>query len=182
MIIFKNKTTLLLFATLILVWLIGFFVAAFSPENVLGTHPFLSNYVDLINVFLPVSRYASKSHFPQIALLYNAIILPFFPLYLALSWRYWLAQTKGGLAIRLQKDIKQFSFGDYCFLLLLVIPFFSLLGLAGLFVWSGGDTRMSSLASSRLQLRLIGICIPLFTGCLFAGAALSIKKLIFGKI
>jgi hypothetical protein len=182
MIVFKNKTTLSLFTIIILVWLIGFFVAVFSPENVLSTYPFLSNYVDLINVFLTVKRYSSKSHFPQIALLYNAIILPFFPLYLALGWRYWLAQTKGGLAIRLQKDIKQFSFGDYCFLLFFAIPLLSMVGWAALFIWNGSDTRMASIGSSRFQLGLIGIFIPLLSALLFAGAVLSIKKIIFRKI
>lgn len=164
------------------VWLLGLLIATRAPNDVLDTYPLLKGYVELMNNFVPVYQYSSKSHFPQVAQLYSAFTYPFYPLYLSLGWMYWRRQTKGGLAIRLQKNIDEFTFGDYCFLLFFAIPFFCILGWVFLFIWNGSDTRMASLGSSKLQLGLIGIFIPMVSAYFFVGAALAIKKIIFKKI
>jgi len=164
------------------VWLLGLLIATRAPNDVLDTYPLLKGYVDLMNNFVPVYLYSSKSHFPQVAQLYNAVILPFYPLYLALGWMYWRRQTRGGLAVRLQKNIEEFTFGDYCFLLFFAIPFLSIIGWVLLFIFNGSDTRTASLGSSKLQLGLIGIFVPMVSAYFFVGAALAIKKIIFKKI
>ena len=168
--------------SLIGIWVIGLCIATISSRDVLEVNSILKKFVELLSNILPTVKYSTGSSFPQVAMLYWTFITIFYPFYLLCGWKFWCAQTKGGLGVRLQKDINEFKFGDYCFLILFAIPFFSIFAFTGVFLFTGADSRLFSTGTTRLHLGLIGMFIPLFASCCIAGVMASVKKIIFGKI
>lgn len=175
---FWTRTTLKWSVWVFLLWLIGLLVGWFVPIDILDRSSLAKTYVEIVSLVFPIQQYALKSHYPQVAQLYNAIIWMAFPWLFALQWQY-LKTRKRGLLI---KPANELRIRDRLFLLGFVSPFFLFWGCAALFLWNGNDTRLTAFASSRIQLGLLGLAIPWAAAMFMCWSIASIKKAILGKL
>lgn len=162
----------------LLIWLVGLLVTLLSPADIINSSSIAKTYVDLIKIVLPINEYSKRSTFPQVTILYNAIIWILWPILFLLCWRF-LTNRKTGLLSISKENI---GFGHHIFLVFVSGPIFVLLGLAAFTFWHGGDTRNFAFGSSRVELGLYGIIVPMSSAlCLALGIA-SFKKSLTGKL
>lgn len=159
-------------------WLIGCLTTLWAGTDVLDTNWLARSYVNVIETIFPmIHNYGKKSSFPQIAILYHAILFPAMPFVCRQTWIY-LKTRKTGLLIKPRKELR---FREYL-ILIFTIPFFSILGYAAFFLYTGEDARLFSFGSSRYSLAFWGF-IVIWGGCFFITTSfLSIKKIITGNI
>lgn len=175
---FWTRTTLKWTLWVCCLWLIGLLVAWFAPIDVVERFSLANAYVKTISLVFPIQQYAQKSHYPQVAQLYNAIVWVAFPWLFALQWQY-LKTRKRGLLIKPDAELR---IRDRLFLVGFAAPFCAGLAYVALFHWIGNDTRLVSFASSRIQLGLLGLAIPWGAAIFSCWAIASIKKSILGKL
>lgn len=161
----------------LVIWLIGLLVAWYAPQDVLARNAIAKIYTDIIGLIFPLARYSSRSAFPQVSMLYNAIVWPLLPVLILLCWRFFVSRKSGLLA----KKKSEMKIRHYLFLLFVSAPLFVFLGLVALFFWHGGDTRNVEFGSSRIDLGWYGVLGPMSAAlCLVLGVA-SFKKALTGK-
>jgi hypothetical protein len=153
-------------------------VALLSPEDVLDRSVLAGLLAKGISAVLPVYQYASKSHFGQMAILYNAVVWCSFPFLVRLFWLYLQTRPTGLLT----RDKEMLRWFEYLILVFLAIPISVLMVYAFVFMWNGLDTRLVPFASSRLALGVFGICIPGGGAFFLTVAAGCIKRIFVGKI
>lgn len=160
------------------IWLLGLLVAWHAPLDVLDTYTIARSYTNIIGYVFPLDVYSSKSNYPQVSTLYNSIAWPLLPVLFVLSWRNILT-WRGGV---FSKDKSKLSISDHIILTFLAGPFFLVVGIFLLVAFHGGDTRNASFGSSRMDLALWGLTIPIGVAFFIAVGIASFKKSFLGKL
>ena len=162
---------------LAVLWLAGGLVALFVPEDVLDM-AVIRSYLSLVLPFAnPKGLMASRSDFPQVTLVYNAVVVWSLPAWVAVWWKWMNGQVgrdESGILFR-----RRLSLGNRLGLVVL-LPLWMGLAYAGLTLNHGGDARLFAFGTSRVQLALFGMASPLAGATALVLAAFTVKRL-FGR-
>ncbi len=157
------------------IWLLGFLIANYAPEDVLTRSAVARGYVDLVvECWSRMAQYAQKSKFPQVALLYNAVVWLSLPMQVVLVWRY-LKTRQTGLLVKPRLKVTEY------FVLMVACLFYAAIGVVFLFFWNGSDVRTVNFASSRQSLGIFGMGIPFGVAASLTPVVASAKKMLTGK-
>lgn len=149
------KKILLRYWTLYLI-AIGFFIAIFSPENILDQFPALQNMTHpMKSIFPPIAGYSKRSQFPQVSEFYFAYMWLLSPFYFWVSLK--LIRNDKGL-----KNWKPKNLGDKLKNIFTGVLLASSLSFFVLFINPGYDFNLLPINSSRLALGIAGVA---FSGC-----------------
>lgn len=164
-----------LFIGIIVIWFLGFMVATFASITVLADNWALQKYVFVMSfVANPRGLIATRSTYPEVSVLYHAIVFWSLPLWLLVWWKWMNSQLGLNKTDMLFKA--RLSFGNRLTLLIL-LPLWVFLTFAGFSLNHGGDTRMIAFGTSRLQLAVFGMAFQLGVAGTLAVTLFSIKRL-----
>jgi hypothetical protein len=159
----------------ICVWLLAVVLALLAPTDVLDQNASLAALVGFVDRIVPLSDY-TRSQYPQVSQAYFAIAWLGFPAFLYLFYFWWGGLQGGTMA----KSRSEFSAAEWLGMVL-GIPFFIVLGVTGMLWYQGQDSRLFAIGSSRAQLGLLGMLVPLSSALCLSGAAAFLAKLVFGR-
>lgn len=135
-------------------YIVAGLVALFAPDTVLTDNGLLRVYADAVTNIVDVrGNNYGRSSFPEVSKLYHSIAMLSVPFWICI-WLGWMRRSVGrnsrGLLFR--KKLTLF----HRIVLLAMVPIFMLLAYAFL-LNHGGDTRLVSFGTSRIQLATFGM-------------------------
>jgi hypothetical protein len=156
------------------IWFAGFITATYAPTTVLTDYWLARTFASMMSfVATPLGQSASRSSFPEVSALYYSIIWWSFPWWLLIWWKWANSQvgvSKTGILFKARLSLlNRFWF-------LVLVPLWFFLAYAGFRLNHGGDARLVSLGSSRLQLGIFGLGIPAGVAGALVFAFFSIKR------
>lgn len=172
----RRRSTIWLLFSVACIWLLGLFIANHAPEDILIQSSIARSYVDFTTWCWPrIEQYAQKSKFPQVALLYNAVIWIALPMLSVLVWRY-LKTRQAGLLVKQTLRVTEY------FVLIVACLFYAAIGVSFLFFWNGSDVRIVNFATSRQSLGIFGMGIPLSVAAFLTPVVAGAKKILTGTV
>lgn len=153
----------------------GFFLALLLPSHVLSEYPMLREITGAVkSVFAPISGYAQRSRFPQVAECYFTFMWLLAPYY------FWVAlvavrNNEGMIGWKpksLRERLSVFSVG---------VGLIGLLGLFVLFFNPGFDFNLLPINSSRVALGLVGWAFSGSGGAFLLAVSWGIGERVLGR-
>lgn len=162
-----------LFFCLGLLWLFGAFVALFAPLDILTSTGLWSGLCKFYLFSNICNLQSIKSSFPEVTVAYFLFGWLSFPFWLTLWW-VWMSKQiggkKGGMLFKYHLSIANKLF------LVGILPIWIFLFYAVFFLYSGGDSRLFNLGSSRVHLALFGMVVPASSAGLLCLVVFTVKR------
>jgi hypothetical protein len=167
------STYRIMFAAVLVIWVLGFLVGGFASTAVLTENSTLQAYVSAMSfVANPKGLISSKSTFPEITALYYSIVCWSFPFWFSIWWKWMNGQVGVSKTDMIFKA--HLSLGNRLVVFLL-LPLWIFLTYA-FTLNHGGDTRLVAFGTSRLQLATFGMAFPAGMAGTLVLAIFSIKR------